>query len=500
MIKSSIIWPFANYIAHQVRRERKSALGDQQRIFKELINHGRNTRFGKDHSFSSISSYHHFVDYVPLRDYEQLKKYFDLVAAGEPNVLWPGKPTYLSKTSGTTSGVKYIPITKDSMPNHIETARKALMTYAAQGKKARLFDGKVMFLSGSPTLTNTNGIPTGRLSGIVNHEIPAWLTANQLPSYETNCIEDWEQKVSRVVQETQRADLRLISGIPPWVQMYFEMILDATGKSKIIDVFPNLQVFIYGGVNYEPYRTSIEHLIGKSIDSIELYPASEGFIAFQDTLDTCGLLLNTNSGIFYEFVPLQEIGKPNPQRLTLESVELGVDYGVIINSNAGLWGYILGDLVRFDSLAPYRLSVSGRIKHFISAFGEHVIAKEIEQALVDASAGHGVSIREFTVAPEVNPAQGKPFHEWIIEFEKAPRDIEDFGQGLDESLRRQNIYYDDLVRGNILRSLVITSVPTGTFAAYMKSSGKLGGQNKVPRLSNDRALVDALLALVYPND
>ena len=413
---------------------------------------------------------------------------------GNSNVLWPGKPKYYAKTSGTTSGVKYIPLTKDSLPNHIGTARKALMSYAAKSNHARLFDGKVMFLSGSPTLKDTNGVATGRLSGIVNHEIPSWIKGNQLPSYETNCIEDWEDKVNHIVEETCKKDLRLISGIPPWVQMYFERLLDGTGKNNVIDVFPNLQVFMYGGVNYEPYRPIIENLIGKSIDSIELYPASEGFIAFQDTLENNGLLLNTNSGIYYEFVPLKDFQNGTHHRLGLKDVQIGIDYVLVLTNNAGLWAYNLGDTIRFVELEPYRLIVSGRVKHFISAFGEHIIGKEVEQAMQEACTKHGCTAIEFTVAPEVSPGDGGlPYHEWFIEFEDHPRSIESFSEDLDASLRRQNIYYDDLIEGNILKPAVVRILARNSFVGYMKSQGKLGGQNKVPRLSNDRKIADALV-------
>ncbi len=492
-MKSLIIRPYARYLARQVDKERRSSVADQSAILKQLVKSGQGTAFGRDHDFGSIVGVKDFQGRVPIRDYEGLKGYFDRVVQGESDVLYPGLPKYLAKTSGTTSGVKYIPITHDSLPNHINTARKALMAYAAIGKNSKVFDGKVMFISGSPTLSETGGVNTGRLSGIVNHEIPNWLKGNQLPTYTTNCIEDWEKKLDRIVEETRKQDLRLISGIPPWVQMYFERLLEKTGQKKIIDVFPNLQVFVYGGVNYEPYREVIEALIGKRIDSIELYPASEGFIAYQDTLDNQGLLLNTNSGIFFEFVPAAEIWNKQPTRVTIEEVELNKDYAVIVNNNAGLWGYNLGDTVRFVSRDPYRVIVSGRIKHFISAFGEHVIQKEVEQAVLNASARCPCKIREYSVAPQVTPADSAtPYHEWFIEFEEKPIDLKQFALEIDNQLRKQNIYYDDLIAGNILTPLKITEVATDGFRNYMQTKGKLGGQNKVPRLTNDRKLADDL--------
>ncbi len=492
-MKSLLIRPYAKYIAAQTDRVRRHAVSDQKRILQQIVKKAAQTQFGRDHGFAEIESYEDFRQRVPIRDYEQGRAYYDQIRDGVSDVCWPGKPKYFAKTSGTTSGTKYIPITNDSMPNHIHTARMSLMNYAAQGKNTRMFDGKVMFLSGSPTMIETNGILTGRLSGIVNHEIPSWLKGNQLPSYETNCIEEWEDKVDQIVKETAHQDLRLISGIPPWVQMYFERLLEYTSKQNIKQVFPNLQVFAYGGVNYEPYRQSIESLIGERIDSLETFPASEGFIAFQDTQPHGGLLLNTNSGIFFEFVPLAEIHNESPTRLSLDQVELGQDYAIIINNNAGLWGYNIGDTVRFVSKDPYRLVVSGRIKHFISAFGEHVIAKEIEEALLSATKAKGIAVNEFTVAPQVNPQDyDQPYHEWFIEFENQPDNLSQLELQIDNALREQNIYYDDLITGNILRSLVIRPLQKDAFRTLMKHRGKLGGQNKVPRLSNDRKIADEL--------
>ncbi|MFT4567130.1 MAG: hypothetical protein ACI9FN_002094 [Saprospiraceae bacterium] len=499
-MKSLLIRPYARYLARQVAKERKSAVEDQSTILKQLVKKGQSTAFGRDHDFQNIVSVKDFQERVSIRDYEGLKNYFDRVAKGETDVLYPGLPKYLAKTSGTTSGVKYIPITHDSLPNHINTARKALMAYASKDKNSKVFDGKVMFISGSPTLSTTGGVSTGRLSGIVNHEIPSWLKGNQLPTYSTNCIDDWEKKLDRIVEETKTQDLRLISGIPPWVQMFFERLLEATGQKHIIDVFPNLQVFMYGGVNYEPYRQVIESLIGKRIDSVELYPASEGFIAYQDKIENEGLLLNTNSGIFFEFVLASEIWDKQPARLTIEDVELNQDYAVIINNNAGLWGYNLGDTVRFVSKDPYRVIVSGRIKHFISAFGEHVIQKEVELAVLNTSSRFPCKIREYSVAPQVTPANGTtPYHEWFIEFEEKPIDLKQFALEIDNQLRQQNIYYDDLIAGNILTPLKITEVTANGFRSYMQKKGKLGGQNKVPRLTNDRKLADDLRSFLITN-
>ncbi len=494
-LKSLLAKPFANYIYNKTRKGMQTALEDQEAILKMLLKTGKSTVFGKDHRLEEVADHASFAQTVPIGDYEQIKPYINQVKEGKHNVLWKGKPIYFAKTSGTTSGVKYIPITKDSIDNHINTARNALLCYMAETGNAAFASGKMIFLSGSPELERIGDIPTGRLSGIVNHHIPSYLRSNQLPSYETNCIEDWETKLDKIVEETINKDMTLISGIPPWMQMYFDRLMEKSGK-KIGDLFPNFSVMVQGGVNFQPYKTRLFESIGRKVDAIELFPASEGFFAFQDSQEAEGLLLNTNSGIFYEFVPAGEIFSENPTRLTLKEVKTGENYAMIINSNAGLWGYNLGDTVKFVSTDPYRLVVSGRIKHFISAFGEHVIGEEVEQALLKAATEEGVKVTEFTVAPMVEQGKGKSYHEWFIEFESEPADMEKLSWKVDTYLREKNVYYDDLIKGNILMPLQIRKIRKNGFIDYMKSVGKLGGQNKVPRLSNDRGVADGLKAFV----
>ena len=490
-IKSLLAKPFAHYIYKGIRKDMTTAVQDQEEILKELLKVGRTTEFGKDHFLGNVSVYEEFIQAVPVRDYEQFKPYIEKIKEGKHNVLWKGKPIYLAKTSGTTSGVKYIPISKESIDNHINTARNALLCYIAESGNTAFTDGKMIFLSGSPELERIGGIPTGRLSGIVNHHVPNYLRRNQLPSYETNCIEDWETKLDKIVAETINQDMTLISGIPPWMQMYFDRLMEKAGK-KVKDIFPNFSVLVHGGVNVEPYRTKLFDSIGKSIAAIETFPASEGFIAFQDSQHEEGLLLNTNSGIFFEFIPAAEVLSPNPTRLTLKDVKVGENYALIINNNAGLWGYNIGDTVKFVSTNPYRLVVTGRIKHYISAFGEHVIGEEVEQSLIKAAEEEGLYITEFTVAPMIQQGRGKSYHEWFIEFENKPDNLERLAEKIDHNLRNKNIYYNDLITGNILLPLHIRPVKKNGFIDYMKSIGKLGGQNKVPRLSNDRKIAEQL--------
>lgn len=483
--------PYANYIYRQIRRGMVTAVADQEKILQELLKEGRKTLFGKDHHLKEVSNANEFAHAIPLRDYEQLKSYIEQVKAGGENILWKGRPLYFAKTSGTTSGVKYIPISRDSISNHIQGARNALLCYIATTGQSAFASGNMIFLSGSPELERVGGIPTGRLSGIVNHHVPAYLRSNQLPSYETNCIEDWETKLDKIVEETLQKPMTLISGIPPWMQMYFDRLQEKSGK-KVGELFPKFNLMVHGGVNFAPYRQKLMDSIGRTIDTIELYPASEGFFAFQDSQQQEGLLLNTNSGIFYEFIPVSEVFRDNPTRLTLGQVKTDVQYAIVISSNAGLWGYLVGDTVKFTSTRPFRLVVTGRIKHFISAFGEHVIGEEVEKAMDRAVASSGARITEFTVAPHIATGEGKSFHEWFIEFEQEPDDFDSFIATLDNSLRELNVYYDDLITGNILDRLHISKIRKNGFIEYMRSVGKLGGQNKVPRLSNDRQLADAL--------
>lgn len=485
----------AKLLAKKVNKETKkwssNPIETQQKVFKSLIKEASKTKFGKDHHFDQIKTFEDFAKHVPVRDYEALREYVDLVVQGKENILWKGKPVYFAKTSGTTSGAKYIPLTKESIPFHIQAARNALLSYIYETGNADFVKGKMIFLQGSPILEEKNGIKLGRLSGIVAHYVPNYLLKNRMPSWETNCIEDWETKVNAITEETINEDMTVISGIPAWVQMYFEKLQEKSGK-KVGELFKNFSLYVYGGVNFEPYRAKFENLIGRKVDSVELFPASEGFFAYQDKQNEKGMLLLLNAGMFYEFIKTEDFFTEDPKRYTIGEVELGVNYALIISTNAGLWAYNIGDTVQFTSLKPHRVIVSGRIKHFISAFGEHVIGKEVEHALKQAMEGSSIRVNEFTVAPKITPESGLPYHEWLIEFENEPDNLEDFALKIDDAMRKQNSYYDDLIVGKVLRTLVITKVAQNGFQDYMKSIGKLGGQNKLPRLSNDRAIADKL--------
>lgn len=488
---------FAAIIDRKTKKWASKPVASQERVFHNLIKTAGNTAFAKAHSFSNIKTHKDFVSQVPVRDYEELRPFVDRVVAGESDILWPGKPLYFAKTSGTTSGAKYIPITKESMPEHVKAARNAILSYVHETGKAQFVDGKMIFLQGSPEMESKNGIQLGRLSGIVAHYVPNYLQKNRLPSMETNCIEDWETKVEAVIDETLPENMSVISGIPSWVQMYFERIVQRTGK-KVGEVFPDFNLFIYGGVNFEPYRAKFDQLIGRKVDSIELFPASEGFFAYQDKQDVKGMLLLLNAGIFYEFIPADLFHDKNAPRLTIGEVETGVNYVMIISTTAGLWAYNIGDTIAFTSTAPYRIVVTGRIKHYISASGEHVIGKEVEEAMKAASNQLTIVINEFTVAPQLSPANNElPYHEWFIEFGDTTNvDLHKLAQVLDIQMREQNSYYDDLITGKILQPLIITPIPENGFKEYMKTIGKLGGQNKLPRLSNDRKIAEVLEKII----
>ena len=416
-IKSSASLWLGKRIRKSLLSENDHAQALQNNVLKNLLHNASNTAFGADHRFKSISNHSEWTEAVPVRDYEELVPYMERAKAGELSVLWPGIPKYFCKTSGTTSGTKFIPLTQASLPNHIGSARNALLNYIGETGQSKFVDGKMIFLQGSPELSRLDsGIPYGRLSGIVANHVPAYLQKNRMPSYAINCIEDWETKINRIVEETCKQDMRLISGIPSWVQMYFELLLEKTGKQTIKEIFPNFELFVFGGVNFAPYKSRFAELIGEEIPTIELYPASEGFLAYQDSQEAEGLRLNINSGIYFEFIKADEYFTENPKRYALHEVELGVNYALILSNNAGLWAYSIGDTVKFVSLNPYRILVTGRIKHFTSAFGEHVIGEEVDRAMTHALTQLNFSVNEFHVAPQVQPTEGLPYHEWIIEF------------------------------------------------------------------------------------
>ena len=457
------------------------------KVFSYLIKKAANTAIGKDIGFKALHTVFDFQQAVAVGDYEKHRAYIERIIHGEQDVLWPVAPIYFAKTSGTTSGEKYIPITADSIDHHINAAKNSLLHYIQRSKNTSFINGNMIFLQGSPILEKKGNIATGRLSGIVYHHVPAYLHAKRMPSYEVNCVENWEEKLDAIVLETLQKSMSLISGIPPWMVMYFERLLERSGKHSVSEIFPELSLLVYGGVNYEPYKDKIRTLIGKDLDSIETYPASEGFIAFQDDYTRKGMLLNLDAGIFYEFIKLEELALPSAKRLTLWEVKMGVSYALVLSTNAGLWAYLIGDLVEFVSLNPYRIIVKGRVSQFISAFGEHVIMEEVESAMAALVKKYALQLNDFSVAPMITPTEGLPYHEWFIEWKVIPENIDELEHELDLIMRTKNSYYDDLVAGHVIRPLRFTSLPPGFFNAFLQQKGRIGGQFKIVRLSNDRS-------------
>ena len=500
MLASFILKIIAKIAKRKIYGWANNPIKTQKSQLKFILEKAKNTKFGIDHNFSKISGYKDFKSRVPIRDYEDLKEYIELIKLGAANILWPGKPIYFAVTSGTTSGAKYIPITKQSIKNHLSGPKNALLLYIAETGKTKFIEGKYIFIQGSPLLTKTSGILTGRLSGISAHHVPFYMKKNMLPKWETNIINNWEEKVDNIVKETIEEDMTIISGIPSWIQMYFEKIVEKTNK-KLSAVFPNFNLLVYGGVSFNPYKKRFNNLIGKEIDSIELFPASEGFFAFQDKQNHNDLLLILNSGIFYEFIEEEDFQKNEHKRISLSQVEKNKNYVMIISTSAGLWGYNTGDTVKFTNLKPYKIIVTGRINQSLSAFGEHVILKEVELSVEKAVYKTGLMVKEFTVAPKFKSKISPARHEWFIEFENSLVDTKVFAKELDIELRNQNKYYRDLVEGKIIAKPEIRKIVKDGFKKYMKSVGKLGGQNKIPKISSNRKIVDQLnkLNLVVSN-
>ena len=500
-MKGQIAKLWAYFFVKSQKKWSSSPVSSQEKVFQELVSKAKNTEFGKAHRFSSIRTYNDFQEAVSLRSYEAHIPYVNRICEGNKDVLWPGKPKYFAETSGTTAHTKYIPITSDSLPYHIHSARAALLNYVYTSGRTDFLNGHMLFLSGSPELHLYGGVLTGRLSGIVNHHVPSYLQPGRSPSEKVNRISDFEEKIKAIVKESTKQSVSLLAGIPPWVQNYLDELCKHTAKKSVLEIFPKLSLYVHGGVNFSPYERRLTQTIGQKIPTIELYPASEGFFAYQDLPDPkAGLLLLLSHGMFYEFVPLKEIDHPSPRRYTISEVKTDTPYAMIVSSNAGLWGYVVGDVVSFTSLSPYRLRVVGRTKHFLSAFGEHVIAEEVEASLSSAlRACPEAELLECTVAPQISPKDGLPHHEWWIAFARPPQDTLLFAKILDEKLQEKNPYYEDLRKGAVLSSAKLVLLREDAFVHYMKAIGKLEAQSKVPRLSNDRKIADALQSYIHPN-
>ncbi len=466
-------------------------LSNQQKVFKQIVLNGSRSSFAKDFGISKSMSYNKFINRVPLLSYEDFKKYINRISLGEKNILTSGTPSYFAITSGTTSGTKYIPLTKEMMNMQTRAIKELLLLYAYQKNYYNIVGAGMMFIQGSPSLRRFNNMPYGKLSGIAAHHVPFYLKKNRFPSMETNQITPWGEKIKLIAKETINKDMHIIGGIPPWVITYFKELLSLARCERVKDVFPNLQVYIHGGTSFESYKKNFFKLCG-SVDTLEVYPASEGFFAYQDVIEDKALKLLTNHGVFYEFVSLDDYNAGLEQnRVPVEGVDLNIDYVMIVTTIAGLWSYNTGDTVRFVSKNPYKILFSGRASQFCSTFGEHVIEKEVLSSLEEAVLCFGGVVVEFTVAPYISDSTS--CHQWFVEFSVTPNSISSFRKKLCETMRRQNPYYKDLVDSGVIKTLELKPVKSGGFAAYMKSIGKFGGQNKCPHLTNNRSIADFLI-------
>ncbi|MFM7813355.1 MAG: GH3 auxin-responsive promoter family protein [Flavobacteriales bacterium] len=494
---NSVFGWFIKKRLHQIELFMKYPVEVQQELFRNLLDEAALTQFGIDHGFSRLQSLDDFKKAVPIRNYESLSPYIERLREGQQNILWPSRLKWFAKSSGTTDArSKFIPVTSEALEEcHYKGGKDLLALYYNQRPDANLYSGKHLVIGGSAKINpfNEDGY-TGDLSAIIIRNLPVWAELRRAPSRDIALMDNWDEKIERMAESTIKEDIHMIAGVPSWTLVLLKRILEITGKQNIHEVWPNLELFWHGGVSFKPYRDQFEHIMGTGIHFMETYNASEGFFGIQDRLDADDMLLMLDYGIFYEFMPMEEYGKPNPKTLALHEVEVGHQYALVISTNGGLWRYLLGDTVRFTSVEPYRIQVSGRTRHYINAFGEELMIENADDAMLHACRQTGAEISEYTAAPVYMDNQNTGAHEWFIEFTRMPMDMHQFAACLDDQLRRVNSDYDaKRAHDFILRAPIIRSLEPGAFHAWMKSMNKLGGQNKVPRLCNDRRYVDELL-------
>ena len=500
-MKEKVVRLWAQYFASRQKKWISKPIESQAEQMHSLIARARATKFGREHRFSEIRSYKDFKDAIPLRDYESFSQYVDQILRGESNVVWPGRPQYFALTSGTTKRRKYIPITRDSLRYQIALSQAATLSYVASTGRTDFLSGLGFHYSASPVLEDVHGIPSAPLSGIVHHHLPFYLKPFRLPSLKVNCIPNHVEKLKAIIKETSNKPISLIAGIPIWVQEYFDNLCEYTGKDTVMEIFPQLSLYIYGGTSLTSYRHRMMKRIGRELPTLELYPASEGFFAYQDLPDPKeGLLLQLAHGMFFEFVPLSEVSKPNPTRYDVSEVRVGEPYALVVSSNAGLWSYMIGDLVSFTSLDPCRVRMIGRTGHYLSAFNEHLIAEEVEHAIEAAiKQCPETRILEYTVAPYIAQNKGASYHEWLISFDVLPKDMELFSSTIDKKIQEHNFFYRNLRLSKTLAPARVSTLQPDAFMKYMKEVGKVNPQRKVPRLSNDRVIADALSPYLLQN-
>ena len=471
----------------------------QREVLQDLVTSAQYTEFGRKYNFSKLFSIKEFKKAVPIHEYDDIKPYIQRIMQGEENLLWNTPINWFAKSSGTTSDKsKFIPISEESLQdNHFRGAKDVLTMYYYAYPESDLLTGKGLVIGGSHTINQVNAdVQYGDLSAVLLQNSPFWGHWIRTPELHIALLDEWENKIEQLAETTIKENVTSISGVPTWTLVLMKRILDITGKNNILEVWPSLELYIHGGVSFTPYREQFAKIIGGHINYLEMYNASEGFFAAQDSPGDEGMLLFTNHGIFMEFMPVGEYGNPDPQTVGLKDVELGINYALIISTNGGLWRYLLGDTIQFTRLGPYRIKVSGRLKHFINAFGEELIVENADQAIVVAANKSSAVVNDYTAAPVYFGDHSNGAHEWLIEFEKEPGSLTTFSEELDKALKDVNSDYEAKRHKDIaLRMPLLHALKRGTFNAWLKSKGKLGGQHKVPRLSNERTMLEEILQL-----
>ncbi len=497
LFNSVVNW-FIKQRIDQIQNFIKNPAETQQGILFSQLFHAENTVYGQKYGFSSISSYQDFQNKVPIVTYEDFEPYIERARQGEKDVFWPGQIRNFAKSSGTTNAKsKYIPITQESLEEcHFKAGKDLVAIYANNHPDNQLFSNKNLRLGGSSELSEEFNTKVGDLSAILIDNLPFWVEITATPSRKVSLMSEWESKLKAIVTEVRNADVGSLTGVPSWMMILLQKVLEETGAQSIAQVWPNLEVFFHGGISFTPYRDQYRQVIGKDIRYYEIYNASEGFFGIQDLADSCELLLMLDYGIFYEFIPMEEFHSENPRVLALNEVETAKNYALLITTNGGLWRYLIGDTVIFTSTNPYRIKVSGRTKHYINAFGEELMIDNVETALAKACEESGAMVSDYTGAPIFMQQNESGAHEWIFEFSREPENIDLFVDVFDQNLKSLNSDYEAKRYNDMtLKRPVVHSAQPKLFYRWMENRGKLGGQNKVPRLSNDRQYIDPLLEL-----
>lgn len=492
---STLVKPAAHLVDQQLRYQERSVAKSQSQTLRRILRKGRQTQFGREHGLDRIASHHDFAMHVPVRDYDGFRPYVEQILAGDADVLWPGTPAYIFTTSGSTAEPKRIPISRKYSDAFYKMTRRAMMSYFARTGRGEWLDGKMVTLMTSPETTPLNGIPSGGMSGVSSRALPLWMKRKILPTYEIAKLQDWEAKVAGTVRESIGEDVRVVSAVPSWLLMYYDALLVRTGAESIREVFPNLQLQCHAGTDLQLHKDQLARILGDQVDMLSLYGSSEAAVAFQVNPAEEGLALNLGAGLFYEFVPIEQMDSKTPVRFSLDQVQTMQTYLLVITNSSGFFAYDLGDLVEFVSVSPPRIRFVGRSGHFISVSGERLTARHVETAVLNACNTCNASVVEFTVAPVIATKGRPPRYDWFVEFNRPARDISVFLELLDRSLQHQNMYVESFRKSGFMGKPRLYSIPPGGFRKYMKSQGRMGGQNKITRLQNDRSIADTLLTM-----